>query len=108
LLFQTAYDELLAWCRAHDFAGHDPFDALNSRLFQATPLGRSRSARFIWTQLVKRSPIDVRGLTRVPAGRNAKGIALFALAALGDYRRLRTKESEIQVQVLLDALLLQF
>jgi hypothetical protein len=105
LLFQTAYDELLAWCRAHDFAGHDPFDALNSRLFQATPLARSRNARFIWTQLVKRSPIDVRGLTRVPAGRNAKGIALFALAALGDYRRLRPKESEIQMRVLLDALL---
>ena len=104
-MFQTAYDELLAWCRAHDFAGHDPFDALNSRLFQATPLAQSRNARFIWTQLVKRSPVDVRGLTSVPAERNAKGIALFALAAIGDYRRLRTEESEIQARALLDALL---
>ena len=47
----------------------------------------------------------MRGLTRVPADRNAKGIALFALAALGDYRRRRTEESEIQARVLLDALL---
>ncbi|HEX7771937.1 MAG TPA: hypothetical protein VF435_05915, partial [Pyrinomonadaceae bacterium] len=91
-MLQTAYDELLAWCRAHDFAGHDPFDALNSRLFQATPLAQSRNARFIWTQLIKRSPVDVRGLTRVPADRNAKGIALFALAALSDYRRCGTEE----------------
>ena len=105
MLFQTAYDELLSWCRVHYFAGHDPFDALNSRLFQVTPLAQSRNARFIWTQLVKRSPVDVRGLTRVPADRNPKGIALFALAAIGDHRRRRTEESEIQARGLLDALL---
>ena len=103
-MFQTAYDELLSWCREHDFAGHDPFDALNSRLFQAMPLAQSRNARFVWTQLVKRSPVDVRALARVPADRNAKGIALFALAAIGDYRRQGTEESEIQARVLLDAL----
>jgi hypothetical protein len=79
-LFQTTYDQLLTWCRERDFAGHDPFDALNSTVFQATPLANSRNARLIWTQLVKRSPIDVRALARVPAQRNAKGIALFALA----------------------------
>jgi len=89
----------------HYFAGHDPFDALNSRLFQVTPLAQSRNARFIWTQLVKRSPVDVRGLTRVPADRNPKGIALFALAAIGDHRRRRTEEFEIQARGLLDALL---
>ena len=91
-LFQTAYNQLLAWCRAHQFAGHDPFDALNSRVFQATPLANSRNARFIWTQVVKRSPVDLRGLSRVPAQRNPKGVALFALATLkhseADARRL--------------------
>ena len=93
-LFQAAYDQLFSWCREHDFAGHDPFDALNSRLFQSTPLAQSRNARFIWTQLVKRSPSDFRGLARVPAERNAKGIALFALAQIANYRRLKTEESE--------------
>lgn len=104
-LLQAAYDELFSWCREHDFAGHDPFDALNSRLFQATPLAQSRNARFLWTQLVKRSPSDFRKLARVPAGRNAKGIALFALAQLGNYRRVKTEESEKQVQTFLAALL---
>jgi hypothetical protein len=79
---KTAFDQLLAWCREHDFAGHDPFDALNSRVFQATPFANSRNARFIWTQVVKRSPVDVRDIARVPAQRNAKGIALFALGCL--------------------------
>src|ERR687896_345301 len=103
--FQSAYDELFAWCREHDFAGHDPFDALNSRLFQATPLAQSRNARFIWTQLVKRSPLDMRPLVRVPAERNPKGIALFALAQLANHRRLRTEESREQARELLTALL---
>jgi len=103
-LFQTAYDELLSWCRSRDFAGHDPFDALNSRVFQATPLAQSRNARFAWTQLVKRSPVDVRGVIRVPAERNAKGIALGALALLATYRRVKTEEVQRQAREMLTAL----
>jgi rhamnogalacturonyl hydrolase YesR len=80
------YDDLAAWCRARDYAGHDPFDALNSRLFQATPLRRSRLARLAWTQLFKRSPVNLRPLARVPPERNAKGTALFALAWLSQLR----------------------
>ncbi|HKY42062.1 MAG TPA: hypothetical protein VJM50_03150 [Pyrinomonadaceae bacterium] len=103
--FQAAYDELFSWCREHDFAGHDPFDALNSRVFQSTPLAQSRNARFIWTQLVKRSPTDFRTLARVPAERNAKGIALLALAQIANYRRVKTEEAEKQVHDFLSGLL---
>ena len=104
-LFQAAYDELFSWCREHDFVGHDPFDALNSRVFQSTPLSQSRNARFIWTQLVKRSPADLRALAQVPPERNAKGIALFALAQVANYRRVKTEESEKQVRSFLAGLL---
>ncbi len=103
-LFKTAYHDLFNWCRAHDFAGHDPFDALNSRLFQSTPLAQSRNARFIWTQLVKRSPVDVRAITRVPAERNAKGIALFALAQIAHYRTVKTEQAKQQTREMLAAL----
>ncbi|HSD47553.1 MAG TPA: hypothetical protein VLB87_13085, partial [Pyrinomonadaceae bacterium] len=102
---KTTYEQLLAWCRERDFAGHDPFDALNSRLFQATPLANSRNARLLWTQLVKRSPVDLRGVARVPAEHNPKGIALFALAQLATHRRLQTEESETQARNLLAMLL---
>ena len=102
--FQDAYSKLLSWCREHDFAGHDPFDALNSSIFQATPLARSRNARFIWTQVVKRSPSDLRSLSRVPAERNSKGIALFCLAQLANHRRLQSSASETQTRSLLDDL----
>ena len=103
--FEDTYLTLLSWCREHDFAGHDPFDALNSQLFQSTPLANSRSARFIWTQLVKRSPSDLRSLSRVPVQRNSKGIALFALAQLANHRRIRSSCSESEVRSLLDDLL---
>jgi len=103
--FQSVYDQLFSWCQQRDFAGHDPFDALNSRLFQSTPLAQSRNARFIWTQLAKRSPADFRTLARVPAERNAKGIALFALAQIANYRRLKTEESEKRVREFLSGLL---
>jgi hypothetical protein len=101
----TTYEQLFSWCREHDFAGHDPFDALNSSLFQATPLANSRTARLLWTQLVKRSPADLRGVARVPAERNPKGIALFALAQLATHRRLQTEESQLQARNLLAMLL---
>ena len=104
-LFQSAYDQLFSWCREHDFAGHDPFDALNSRLFRSTPFARSRNARFIWTQVVKRSPADLRTLARVPAQPNAKGIALFALAGISNYRRTRIGEAKEQVRSFLSQLL---
>jgi hypothetical protein len=98
---EHAYESLAAWCRERDYAGHDPFDALNSRLFQATPFRRSRAARLVWTQLLKRSPVNFRNLARVPAERNNKGTALFALAALSNFRRTRTKESEAEARALL-------
>jgi hypothetical protein len=103
--FERIYKQLLTWCRDHDFAGHDPFDALNSRLFKATPLANSRNARLLWTQLLKRSPADLRAVALVPRERNAKGIALFALAQLATYRRLKTGTAAQQVRDLLSILL---
>ena len=104
-IYQTAYDQLFAWCRKHDFAGHDPFDALSSRLFQATPLNKSRGARLLWTQVVKRAPTDLRVLARVPKERNAKGLALFALSQLARHRQLQTSETESHARTLLADLL---
>ena len=101
----TAFNELFQWCRARNFAGHDPFDALNSRVFQATPLAKSETARLVWTQVMKRSPVNLRRLTFVPSQKNAKGIALFALAALANYRRLKTRDTESEARELLDDLI---
>src|SRR2546422_6021555 len=59
---ETATRKLLAYCWANDWAGHDPYDALNSRVFTAMPVLDSRLPRLVITQILKRSPINVRGL----------------------------------------------
>lgn len=104
-LVQNVHDELLVWCQEHDFAGHDPFDALNSKIFRATPLANSRNARLVWTQILKRSPVDIRAMASVPLERNAKGIALFALAQLANYRRVKTAEAADKTHKLMADLL---
>jgi hypothetical protein len=102
---EQAHDQLLLWCRRQNFAGFDPFDALNSRILQATPLKHSRTVRLISTQLIKRSPLNLRSLALVPLQKNSKGIALFALASLSRYRRLKTSEAETEARELLAELL---
>jgi hypothetical protein len=104
-MLEQAYESLAAWCRARDYAGPDPFDGLNSRLFQATPLKRSRLLRLLWTQAFKRAPVNLRTLARVPVGQNSKGTALFALAALARWRTLRTTDAEQEARALLEQLL---
>src|SRR2546421_730436 len=103
--FEAVYEALRAWCRARGYAGHDPFDAVNSRLFQSTPLRRSRLARLAWTQILKRSPFNLRALALVPAGKNPKGTALFALATLARLRTTRGAAEGREARSLLDDLL---
>lgn len=74
--------ELLRYCRTNDWAGYDPYDALNSEVFKALPILDSRLPRLALTQLLKRSPVNLRGLLRVPPTQNAKGLAIFLQAFL--------------------------
>lgn len=79
---ETAAQKLLAYCRANEWAGYDPYDALNSRLLTALPFLNSRVPRLALTQALKRSPINVRRLLQIPKTQNPKGIALFLSALL--------------------------
>lgn len=78
---------LLDAVRREGFAGYDPFDLLNSRLLQASPFYGNEWIRLAWLQLGKRSPINLRPLLGVPKRRNPKGVGLFILGLLQDYRR---------------------
>lgn len=103
--FEEVYERAYAWARARGYAGRDPFDALNSRLFQATPLRLARFARLAWTQAFKRSPVNPRALALVPEGRNSKGTALFALASLSRFRATRSETYAEEARSLLEDLL---
>ena len=102
---ERIYDRLFAWCEARRFAGFDPFDALNSRVFQFTPLKNYRLPRLTLTQIVKRSPIDLRPLLGILAGVNPKGVALFALGELSRFRVTSDERHALNARHLLDRLL---
>ena len=78
---QAVTQKLLCYCRENDWAGYDPYDALNSRLFQLLPVLNHRIPQIALTQALKRSPVNLRRLMLVPKTQNPKALGLF-LAAL--------------------------
>jgi len=94
--------ELLDYCKKNNWAGFDPYDALNSRIYLATPLKESKICRIALMQIMKRLPINLRPLFLVDKQQNAKAIALFLtafvkLSRLGllDQKNLIGKMAEI-------------
>lgn len=73
---------LLGYVSARNYEGVDLFDGLNSLLFRATPLYKSRLFRLALIQFCKQSPINFRKLFMVPGGFNPKGGALFLMGHL--------------------------
>lgn len=71
---------LLGYCQCENWSGHDPYDALNSRLLRRSGLLRWRVPRLVVTQFLKRCPVNLRGLLGVPREQNPKGIAVFLAA----------------------------
>src|SRR3989442_5434622 len=74
--------KLLAYCQANDWAGYDPYDAVNSQVFATLPFLNARLPRLVLTQALKRSPINIRRLLRIAKTQNPKAIALFLTAFL--------------------------
>ncbi|MCX6225962.1 MAG: hypothetical protein NTV01_14620 [Bacteroidia bacterium] len=66
----------------NNWAGHDPYDALNSELFKHLPFLDFWLPRLALTQLLKRSPINFRPLLMIPKTQNPKALALFLMAFL--------------------------
>lgn len=100
-------ERLFADATANNFAGYDPFDGLNSRLFSWFPWLKKGLFGLAWIQFHKRSPINFRPLCGVPKGRNPKGVALFMLGMLQDYRRSGDAQLVAQCSELADWLLTQ-
>ena len=94
---------LLNYCRANEWKGHDPYDALNSGVFRLLPFLNFRIPRIVFTQLMKRSPLNFRSLLLVPKTRNPKGLAL-SLAALLRLSKLGLLDQKNDMDVITDEL----
>lgn len=81
-LLLTVTRQLFNYCRSNNWAGHDPYDALNSELFKRLPFLDFWLPRLALTQLLKRSPINLRPLLMIPKTQNPKALGLFLMALL--------------------------
>lgn len=77
---------MLEQAKADNFSGADPFDGLNSIFFKFFPKLKKGLFGLAWLQLHKRSAINLRPVCGIPKKRNPKGISLFILGLLEDYR----------------------
>ncbi len=75
---ERSFARLGQYCKEERFMGWDPYDGLNSKVFQAMPLlPQNRLARLMWIQLVKKLPLNLRPVLKIEKGYNPKGLALF-------------------------------
>lgn len=68
--------QVLAHAERFDYAGYDPYDALNSPFLRALT-GTSKWARIAVTQTMRRLPVNLRPLAGIARGHNPKGVGLF-------------------------------
>jgi hypothetical protein len=97
---EAVLSKLLAYCRANDWAGYDPYDALNSPIFRVLPFLDYRLPRLVFTQALKRSPVNFRRLLHIPKTQNPKAIALF-LSAFAKLERVNApcQKGEIDLTI---------
>ena len=70
-----------AYAVRNRWSGFDPYDALLSPVAGLQPLRDSRPFRLAFTQVGKRSPVNLRRLLGIPRTTNSKSFALFLSAA---------------------------
>jgi len=80
---------LRGYVETADYAGYDPYDALNSPLLKwiSSP---SKWMRIACTQLLRRCPVNLRAILGIKKGHNPKAIGLF----LWGYARLYAMEGK--------------
>jgi rhamnogalacturonyl hydrolase YesR len=74
---KESFIKLKNYCELEKFKGWDPYDGLNSKVFQALQLDKVQFFRLAWIQLFKRNPMNLRSVMLVPKEYNPKGLGLF-------------------------------
>lgn len=88
----NSFTDLKTYCEEENFKGWDPFDGLNSKLFQTLKLNKVKLFRLAWIQLFKNNPINFRSLMLVKKGYNPKGLGLFLTGYCNLYKTNPKKE----------------
>lgn len=100
---ENVLDRLRQYIEQEDYAGYDPYDALNSPLIRSVS-ARSKVLRMAFTQLLRRNPVNLRPLLGVRKAHNPKGIGLFLWGYSKLYKLYRRQEDRDKIDYLLGLL----
>ena len=88
----NSFNSLKLYCEDENFKGWDPYDGLNSKLFQSCKLDKVKLFRLGWIQFFKRNPVNLRTLMHIPREYNPKGLSLFLTGYCNLYKINPKKE----------------
>lgn len=91
---------MLSYVEAADYAGYDPYDALNSPPIQRIGV-RCRAVRIGATQFLRRCPLNIRPILGIRRGHNPKAIGL----CLWGYSKLYALKKDVCYRERIDYLL---
>nr|MBI1231310.1 delta-aminolevulinic acid dehydratase [Cytophagales bacterium] len=104
---RESFEKLFAYCEQEGYKGYDPYDSLNSRLFNSIPvLSKSALVKLAWTQFFKRAPINLRHLVGIDKEFNPKAVGLF-VASFCNLYKLEGKQEHLDKVVYFSDLLLE-
>lgn len=90
--------KLRTYIESEKYLGWDPYDGLNSKLFQALPLLRKIPfLRLVMIQGFKRCPFNLRPYFCVPKEYNSKGLGLILQGYCNLYRIVENDEQQSQI-----------
>lgn len=76
-LIVETFLSLKNYVESEEYKGWDPYDGLNSKFFKSFYFEKYKIPRWVWIQLFKNNPINLRGLFKIPKEYNPKGLGLF-------------------------------
>ncbi len=94
--YSNTFEKLRDFCEKENFKGWDPYDGLNSRIFQKMPfLKNIHFFRLVWIQFFKKSPLNLRNLFLIEKDFNPKGLGLF-LSGYCNLYKIEKKQEYLQ------------
>jgi len=97
---------LKQYCEIEGYKGYDPYDGLNSRLFQRLPvLPKHKLTRLACIQFFKRSPFNFRKLAGIEKEFNPKAMGLFLSAYCKLFKVEQKKEYREKIDFFINKIL---
>ncbi|MCK4395665.1 MAG: glycoside hydrolase family 88 protein [Candidatus Marinimicrobia bacterium] len=104
---QKIFTKLEEYISKEKWKGWDPFDALNSKLLKSLTLNNKLLGIF-FTHLLKKLPLNLRGVLGIKRDYNPKAIGLFASGYLLNYQRTSDKRYLERAKFFIDWLIDNF